>query len=165
MSCKTIQDLIITDYLDKETNAAVQKEIQAHLNTCAGCRAFEKSVRERVSQPLRSIGQVKPPEEVWQRIKQSIAEEQARNAPGFLERLLEYLRNNFLVRRPAFALSTVTLMVLVTVLLLHSPFRKEMLVEDYLRDKSQYIQSLQNSVNGEVKKDYSFGTTIEYYFF
>ena len=164
MNCKKIQGLILTDYFDKEVSEAVEKEINAHLRDCTACRAFEQKVLDRVSVPFKDLPQVKPPEAVWYRIKEAIEEEQAKGfAPGFLERLLERLRNNFIIRRPAFAFSTVAMVIIAAVLFLKSPFYRQALVKDYLNDKTQYMASLGYPVNGELEQYSNFETTIEDY--
>jgi hypothetical protein len=152
--------------MDQETSESVQKQIQAHLAACADCRQFEKALREKVSQPFKGIEEVRPPEEVWHKIQEAIEEEeQAQYAPAFLERLWDFLRNSFPVRRPAFAFSTVISVIIVAVLLLQLPFQKQRLIKDYLQEQSEFMLSLNNPVNGDSEQDFSFNTAVEQYFF
>ena len=166
MDCKKIQEIIMTDYIDRETSKTLREEIEAHLKTCEGCRKFEQVLRERVSNPLRKLEQVKPPEEVWQRIKETIEEEQAEQyAPSFLERLLDFLRNSFPVRKPVFAFSTAISVILIALFFSVGPFHKQQLVKDYIEEKAEFMVSLNRPVNGDLERDLSFNTAIERYLF
>jgi hypothetical protein len=161
-----MKELISTDYIDAEASQSVRKDIEAHLKSCAGCRAFEQALREKVSQPLRKIEAVKPPEEIWQRIKETIEKEQEDQcAPSFLESLVDFLCNNFLVRKPAFAFSTIISVILIVLFFSLGPFHKQQLIKDYLRQQSEFMLSLNESPNGDLDQDFSFGTTIEKYLF
>ena len=165
MNCRRIQGFIITDYMDKEVSQQVEAKIKAHLKACAICRAFEKALQEKVLPHFQGIKEVQPPERIWQRIKEAIEEEQPQYAPSFLERLLDFLGHNFLVRRPAFAFSTAAVAIIITVFFLQSSFRKQMLVKEYLTEQSEFMLSLDKPVNGDVEQAVSFNTAIERYLF
>jgi len=166
MDCKRLRELIMTDYMDAEASEPLRKEVEAHLRTCAGCRQFEQALREKVSNPFRKLEEVRPPEEVWQRIKESIEEEQAEQcAPSLLERLLDFLRNSFPARRPVYAFSTVISVILVVMFFSFGPFHKQQLVKDYIEEQAEFMVSLNRPVNGDLEQDFSFGTAIEKYLF
>jgi anti-sigma factor RsiW len=166
MDCKKIQELIMTDYIDAEASEPLRKEIETHLKTCEGCREFEQALRERVSNPFRKLEETKPPEEIWQRIKETIEDEQAEQyAPPLLERLLDFLRNSFTARRPVFAFSTAISVIVVALFFLAGPFHKQQLVKDYIEEQAEFMVSLNRPVNGDLDQDFSFGTAIERYLF
>jgi len=166
MDCKKIQEIIMTDYIDAEASKTLREEIEAHLKTCEGCREFEQVLRERVSEPFRKSEEVKPPEEVWQRIKETIEEEQAEEcAPSLLERLLDLMRNSLPARRPAFAFSTAISVILIALFFSVGPFHKQQLVKDYIEEKAEFMVSLNRPVNGDLERDLSFNTAIERYLF
>jgi anti-sigma factor RsiW len=165
MNCKRIQEFLMTDYIDGEASDAVQKEIRAHLKTCAECGAIERLLREKVSGPFRNIEAVVPPEETWHRIKEAIEQGHRQYVPGFLTRVWDAVGRNFLFRRPRFALTAGVAVVFVAVLVLQLPFRKERFVKEYLREQSEYMMSLRGPVNGELDRDVSFDTAIDIYFF
>ncbi|MFA6218091.1 MAG: anti-sigma factor [Candidatus Omnitrophota bacterium] len=166
MNCEKIKAVLMTDFMDNECSGAVQEEVVAHLKACGECRSFEQLLRRKVWQPFRAIKAVKPPEEIWQRIKDSIEAAQApRVAPGW-SRILDLLRGNYLSGwRPVFGISTVMVAILVTVLVVQSPLSRNRLVKESLQEKSDYLLSLHHSLTQDMNGDADFDTTIEHYFF
>jgi len=166
MNCKKIRDLIITDYIDQEASGSVQKEIQAHLKVCAGCRAFEQALREKVSDPLRKIQAVRPPEIIWQRVQEAIEEEEAaQQTPSLLRRILDFLAGTVFKPKPVVAFSSALTVILITLLFIQGPFYRQWVAKSYLREQSDYMLSMSKPVNGELEKDVGFGTAIEKAFF
>jgi anti-sigma factor RsiW len=165
MNCKRIQEIIITDYLDGEASLPVQGRIKAHITVCARCRAFEQDVRQNADMLSKSAGPVQPPDAVWQRIREVINEEQSQEAPSFLERLFDSLRESFSVRRPAYAFAAALTVILVTAVFWGSPLRQQMLVKDYLSQKSAFMVALNRATNGELDQVAEFNTAIEQYLF
>ena len=165
MDCKKIQELIMTDYLDREASATVTNQIKAHLAACADCAAFERTVLRTAVEPLKNIEPVQPPAQVWQRIQEAVKKEQPVYAVSFLDRLFDFLRESLIVRRPAYAFATVFTVILVTVVYFRSPFRQQMLVRDYLSQKSAFMVAMNKAPNGELDKVASFNTAIEEYLF
>jgi predicted anti-sigma-YlaC factor YlaD len=162
MNCKRIRELLLTDYLDGESPASERREIEEHLQGCAKCRFFAQSVREKISQPLRQLKEIQPPETVWQQIRETIVRQEAEtSATSFLEKLWDALAANFLAHRPAYAVSTVLAVSLAIVVFLHSPLRREMVVSDYLRQQTTFMASLSAPVNGELESEFSFGSSAE----
>jgi len=162
MNCKKIRDLIITDYLDQEAADAVQKEVQAHLKVCAGCRGFEQALREKVSVPLRAVEPAVPPESVWRRIQEAIEEEQVQQGVPVFRRVFDFLAGTVFKPKPVVALSAALAIIIVSLLFLRGPFYRQWIVKDYLREQSA---SMSLSTNGELEKDIGFGTAIENIFF
>jgi predicted anti-sigma-YlaC factor YlaD len=170
MNCKKIQELIITDYHDNETSGLLQRQVDEHVATCADCRAFEQAVRRNSDMLFKDLGQVQPPEAVWHKIRDSINEEQYQKAPAYVgpslfERMLDFLRESFIVKRPAYALATVLSVILITVVFWRSPLRQQMLVKDYLSQKSAFMVAMNSAPNGEIDKVAEFNTAIEQYLF
>ncbi len=93
MNCKKIRDLILTDYRDGELSPSMKKKVDGHLEGCAACREFFRTVQEAVIAPFQTVSLKAPPEFVWYRIKDKIAAGQAEPVaepavqPGFLSRL------------------------------------------------------------------------------
>ncbi len=166
MNCEEIKEVLMTDFMDNECSGAVQEEVVAHLKACGDCRRFEQLLRRKVWQPFRAIKAVKPPEEIWQRIKGSIeATHPPRVAPGW-GRIFELLRRNYLrVPMPVFGVATVMAAILVTVLVVGAPVSRKRLVKESLQEKSEYMLSLHHSLNQDMNGYSDFDTTIEHYFF
>lgn len=166
MNCKKVRDLVITDYIDQETSGSVQKEIQAHLKVCAGCRVFEQDLREKVSDPLRKVQAARPPESIWQRVQEAIEEEEAaQQSLSFLRRVLDFLAGTVFKPRPVVVFSSALMVILVTLLFMQGPFYRQLAVKTYLREQSDYMLSMSTPVNGELEKNIGFGTAIENVFF
>lgn len=93
MNCKKIRDLILTDYRDGELSPSMKKKVDTHLEGCAACREFFRTVQETVIAPFQTASLKTPPEFIWYRIKDKIASGQAEPLiepvaqPGFLSRL------------------------------------------------------------------------------
>jgi anti-sigma factor RsiW len=165
MNCKRIQELILTDYMDGEASGKVESMIKSHLSECAACRAFEESARVKSEMLFRDAGPVQPPADVWQNIKEAIREDRAAYSPSLIERLSGLLRESFAVRRPAYALATAFTLMLVIGIFLQSPLRRQMLVKDYLIQKSAFMVAMNEPVNGDLDKVADFDTAIEKYLF
>ncbi|MDD5347098.1 MAG: zf-HC2 domain-containing protein [Candidatus Omnitrophica bacterium] len=168
MNCAKVRWLLLTDYLDGQASETLRRDIREHLKSCAACAAFEKAAVEKASRPFTGIQPVKPPESVWQNIKEAIAEEDARAAeyrPSFLERLRDLARDNFLIRRPQYAFAAVLTVVIAVVVFFNSPLHRRMVVEDYLRREAVYLASLDAPANGEGESELGLGTAIEKYLF
>jgi len=172
MNCSHIKALILTDYLDGEAAEAVRDQIKIHLASCADCAAFERQVREKISLPLRALPQLQPPEETWQRIRDSIEAQQENvpvpeelYAPSFPDRLRDLWAGVFAVRKPAFAFAAVLSLIVVAVAVFQPIRRQQVLVKDYLNEQRMFLASADRPYNGVLDEDFSLGTTIEKYFF
>ena len=160
MNCKKIRDLIITDYIDKEASESVQKEVLAHLKVCAGCRSFEQDLWEKVSDPLRKVQPARPPDSIWQRVQESIIEEEESAQSS-----LSPLRRFVFRPKPVAVFSSALVIILIALLFIQGPFYRQLAVKSYLREQSDYMLSMSMPVNGELEKDIGFGTAIENIFF
>ena len=90
MDCKRIKELITTDYIDRELDEKLMKEIAAHLRVCKECNAFEVSLRKAAIEPFKNIKEIRPPEYLWERIKENIEKENTGQKQG----LFVYIRNS-----------------------------------------------------------------------
>ncbi len=72
MNCDKIRDIIITDYIDKETDAKVLGEMELHLSICAGCHAFREALMFAAVEPLRNTVPAVPPEALWFKVRSGI---------------------------------------------------------------------------------------------
>ncbi|MCX5701593.1 MAG: zf-HC2 domain-containing protein, partial [Candidatus Omnitrophica bacterium] len=166
MNCKKIKDLIITDYIDQELSKSRQEEVITHLKTCSRCRAFEQALRKRVSEPLRKIEPVKPPESIWQRVQEAIDEEETvQHSPSLLGRIYDFLKGAVLWPKPVFAFSSTFAVILIAALFLWRPFYRQWTVKNYLLEQSNFIHSIPLSVNGESENGLGFDTEIVNLFF
>jgi predicted anti-sigma-YlaC factor YlaD len=165
MNCKRVKELIMTDYRDGEGSESVRKQIVSHLSACTDCRVYEQTVRQNADRLFKDLDPVQPPEAVWHNIREAVNEDRSQAAPSFLERVFDFVRESFVVRKPAYAFATVFTVILVTVFYWGSPVRQHMLVKDYLSQKSAFMVALNDAPNGELDKVANFNTAIEQYLF
>jgi len=165
MNCKRIRKYLMTDYFDKEASAVLQGKIEAHLSYCSKCRKFEKSVREGLGSAFKDIYHEAPPEGLWGRIKDEIESESVRKEQFFFEHLLVSLREFFTVRRRAYAFATALTLILAVTVFSQSPFRRQMIVKDYLSNKTAFMVAMNGPLNGDLDKTVNFNTAIEEYLF
>ncbi|MHB9154955.1 MAG: anti-sigma factor family protein [Endomicrobiales bacterium] len=83
MNCEKIRDIILTDYIDNELDAAARKETEDHLGRCAGCRAFRDSVMAAAA-PFRKARQVPVPGTLWFSLREGLERERRREEAGIL---------------------------------------------------------------------------------
>ena len=163
MNCKKTQELIMTDYSDNEANDALRKDVERHLDSCNGCKDFKRNLQEAAIRPFRTAEKVKPPDFVWNRIKESIAsgKEEKRNV---LFNLRDSLYNVFAVRKPAFAVTAVIVTVIIALFLARPPLNGTELINSYVGEQIEFLTLLDvdatDSLDGEYR---DLDTSIEEY--
>ena len=164
MNCKRIKELITTGYIDGEINVELQKEVEQHLNTCSQCRHFEQVLRQTAIEPFKNVEEVKPPQSVWNKIKETIAKEKrAKELPLGLRDRIHAI---FSVGKPVFAVVTVITVILMTMVFTRLPFNSQKVVSGYLEEQAEFLGYLDTDAAGSYDKDYmDLDTSIEQYFF
>lgn len=74
-SCKKFRDLILTDYMDAQLDAASQAQVDRHLQKCAACKAFAAEVKNLVL-PFEKATRQQVPAHLWKAIEERIQQEQ-----------------------------------------------------------------------------------------
>jgi len=156
MNCKKIQELILTDFLDDEANARLHKQVKQHLKSCYKCREFEQQVRKTCSQPFAETKEIQPPENVWFNIKERVAESEPL---GFMAELKNYLDNAIFSPKPAIAIVSLAMILLVTFTLARIPIVRRQQVTAYIEEQVNFLVELEpsNDENGYI----DLGTSIE----
>lgn len=78
MKCENAKDLLLTDYQDKELSGEKRGELEGHLTSCSGCRAFLRQAQEALAVSFRDLPRLEPPKELWSKIEARLDEESAR---------------------------------------------------------------------------------------
>ena len=73
--CDQIQDLILTDMVDRQASAAVQQQVEAHMVSCVSCRVFYRQVIDQTIKPLTQMPVQQVPEHIWEGIKACIEQQ------------------------------------------------------------------------------------------
>ncbi len=162
MNCKRIRELVMTDYIDGEASAEVQKEIREHLSICNQCRQFERALQEMAIEPFKKAKEIRPPESVWRSIKESIEE---KPSEGLFAGLKNSLGIIFGIRKPVIAAVVIALIIIIAGVFIRLPLNNQQVVSGYLEEQIEFISYLDadetNYFNGE---QLDLGTTIEKYF-
>lgn len=162
MNCKRIKELIMTDYVDGEASAELQKEVEEHLSTCSQCKQFEQALRQIAVEPFKKAQIIKPPESVWYGIKEAIEEKQSE---GLFVGLKNVLSTIFNLRKPVVAMAIVAAVIFIAAVFVKLPFNNQHAVSGYLEEQIDFLSYLDadeiNYFNGEYV---DLGTTIEEYF-
>ena len=165
MDCKRIKELITTDYVDKELDEKLMNEIAAHLRVCRECSVFEESLRKTAIEPFKNTKEIRPPEYLWERIKENIKKENTRQEQGLFVYIRNYLQSVFAIPRTIFAATAVIIACIILGIILRGSLNSQHQITDYFQDQIDFISSLDvNSSNSITNNHGGFGTTIEEYF-
>jgi predicted anti-sigma-YlaC factor YlaD len=80
MRCERIQELILTDYMDKELDEKLVREVDRHILSCAACREFKRLAVRKAEQPFKAAQPQEAPSYIWERVKQEIFAEPERRS-------------------------------------------------------------------------------------
>lgn len=140
MNCKEIQDLILTDYADNEVTGAVRRQVQEHIAVCPACRTLEASVCDAALRPLQEAPKAEVPPHLWWQIKSAVQTRQERRAGV---PVLERIRHLLAMPRPAFAFSTVVVLLAFGLLFVRPYFsggtERRQLAELAIEDQIDYF--------------------------
>lgn len=163
MNCDKVQELLLTDYPDGEITVDTREHVERHLAVCARCREFERVARQTAFEPFKDAEGIPPPESLWYRIKDTIAEERDKQSSA---NVFTRLKRSFSIKRPVFVLSTAMLILIIaasvtTLLMSHRQSNPQDVVNDYLEEQIQYLAYFDEE-NGGTNMDYV--VNIEDYF-
>ncbi len=160
MKCARVKDLM-TDYIDGEVSEVLRKEIEGHLETCPDCRSTERSLRAAI-EPLRGAKKFDAPEEVWQRIKETIGRESETRAHPFpASEWTALLR----IRRPALVLAAAMVFICITALVFEKTIVIRKIAESYVEEGALFLSQLEKDApEGDWdSEERGLGTSIEKY--
>ncbi len=116
MQCNQVQDILLTDYSDREIAPWKKQEIDRHLAQCSGCRELYEQI-QGLRIELKKDRSDFPPSRVWERIRARIEGQRLavpERIPWF-QRLFERIRLPAPVLYPVFASFAVILLLAGTV--------------------------------------------------
>lgn len=158
MDCRKIQKLLMTDYIDGEINEKVRLGILGHLAVCGECRRVEEDLKKVIA-PFKAAGKESPPDFLWRRIKDRIAEER-RTSP---ERIAVLVTRKVadIFRRPkfAFAASAIAITIIAVIVVAGLPIIGAGRLDTYIKEQAEFMTGLDsNDIAGN-----GLGTSIEEY--
>ncbi len=160
MRCPKIQDLLKADYLDGEATGREQQHIVEHLKMCPQCRRLEKELQgQRLL--FQKANQYKPPEHVWQNIREAIVTEAINQESRVSRGMLQRLRESMFAPRPVFALASAITAIIFVVIFSTAIIQKKQQLN--LENSGEIFAGYSlNGENGDLL--YDLGTNIEEYF-
>ncbi len=166
MDCKKIQDLIITDYLDRELEEPGRKQVDEHIKLCTACSEYKEKLLNAAQRPFEEVREVRPPEKIWEKIESALDAEERIQAKqpgiGFLETIRRSLENIFPKARPVWGVALGVVLVLTLFTVTKLPFTgPQDVTKLYIAEQMGYLDELDTYTNGD---NDSLGTTIENFF-
>lgn len=140
MNCRQIKDRL-SEYIDKELDEAVEKQVADHIKACSSCRELEEFLRNTVIKPLRNAETLKAPQTIWEAVERRIVEEQPLS-------LTERIRSWFdivLSPVPAQAGAAIIILLLGVSSLLWQPRKSQNLIHSYVANQLQFFAQLEKT--------------------
>ena len=154
MNCKKIQNLLMADYIDGEANEKTCEKIREHLATCGKCKELEGALKKNVIDPLRAAEEERPPDFLWERIKDRIIKEREAMPRRLGIRIL----------KPIFAVPAVALAILALVIITQLPLQSSGTLDSYMEEQADFMMTLDdNGAAANGLDTNGLGTSIEEY--
>ena len=164
MNCKKIRELLLTDYLDKQTELELRTEVEEHLNICPECRRLEEEIRRAVVLPFKDAKGPQAPQYLWLNIKKRIAQRES-SKRGLLDWLREKIRV-FSLPAPALTFASTMVILLAVVGLVAKQNMDKNQISDYFSQQISFYSVLNNGIeNVDNKEGADLGSTVEKYLF
>jgi len=162
MKCKDIQELLCSDFLDKELSDEQQKKVRAHIDACSACQQFEEMVSAAAVQPLQGSAEVTPPPYMLKRIKNAIEQNRKPALLSVVHAIYERIIELLTIPRPVLVVATTIVAVVIVTVAVYMPT-----INTYNADTSVGTQMINLvSFNGEEmeSEQVEFNSIIEAYF-
>ncbi len=158
MNCEKIQELILTDYLDGEMDAKWKEELEAHVSECSACKEFVTAVGKSAFEPFLKAQIQRPPEHVWNKIKENILSA-PQEKPNVLAEIWSHFQNAVLIPKPALAFAMVLLLIIGAGTMKHVTNHSQFNTADQVEYFAQVMDS-----DLTANDDTEYGTSVEQYF-
>lgn len=141
MNCNRAQELIATDYMDRELPGSEHGRVKGHIEQCETCREYYQGIIRGSWMPFQDTSPLEPSETVWNRIQDVLNVEPRRKAPAPLpswSSALESLthRLSAMMPKPAWSALAFGMMILAAVAVVRpfepAPQPKAVFGEDFL---------------------------------
>jgi len=165
MHCKKIKDLLMTDFIDGQMDAKLYEQVRGHLKTCKQCGQFERVLRRSVVEPFAKLGKVKPPDSVWQKIKEDIIRTEHGQSAGVLAWLKNYLHGLFRAPQPVLAFAATLLIFLLTAGIAHELLNGRRTINAYVQEQEEFVSNLNSEEENSLTMNHNGLDTVldEYY--
>ena len=157
--CEKFKDLILTDHIDGEVDAAAKEQIDAHLLACPDCLRLAEEVKAILVVPFKQAGREAVPEGIWEGIKDRIGQEEAPWNVRVGE-VISGLAGSLTFPRLVPAFASLALLVLVASTVLHDQQVRQVKEQEQV----EYLVSTLASADQAAETDNTTETPIETYF-
>ena len=156
--CEKFKDLILTDYIDGETDQAIRAQIDAHILACPQCLHFAEEVKKDLVIPFTQASRETVPDSVWDGIKERIGQE----IPWSIRvgEFVNGLMGSLTLPKLAPIFTSLVLLVLVGSTVLHDQQVRQ--VKE--KEQGEYLISVLASADQGAETDNTAETPIETYF-
>jgi predicted anti-sigma-YlaC factor YlaD len=164
MKCEKVQELILTDYLDGQVSEELQVNIEKHLASCVHCKEYELVARETTVTPFNNTEKLSPPATTWDKIRSQIEkEERLQERTNPFANLIHGIKSVLDIPKPAFAIATVAIVLLVVATVIKLPSEK--IVKLSTEEQIECMTYLLGEFNEEFTDNNNyFETSAEEYF-
>jgi len=112
MNCKSIQELLLTNYIDGEMIDSERKIVDDHLKSCQKCKEFALLAKKVGVDSFSGLERALPSEDIWQRIKRQVVFESEKRNILKNAFFLENIKNAFALTRPRLVLASILFVAL-----------------------------------------------------
>ncbi len=158
-NCKTIQELILTDYLDGQIDSSTKISIENHFLSCSSCKDFAKEAKEHLVKPFQQALIKEVPSSIWIGIRGEIDNQQYAKS-GVIDRVKEWLNTLTL---PKLVPSLVSFVMIVFVS--STVYFNQQIKQSKDQETGAYVAYVLTSESGiNPMESADFDTPIEKYF-
>lgn len=179
MKCDKIKELILTDYVDGQLEAAEKVRLEEHLKACSACHEFAQTVQKELVTPFADLDRPEVPPAVWQNIRTAIAPEE--DVEPAWSAVIRFLGNLQALRPAALLMAGAVIIIALTAILMKPVSPPDQIVQQPVVQPRLAAQSSQppqeeplaETYLAEIDDDYGdvfeladggYGTAIEEYF-
>jgi len=162
MECKTIQEFLLTDYIDNEASMEVRERVVRHCSACAVCRAYKERLESAQRALFLNTRPLLPPVGLWQGIAAALSV----SAPGsgLPGRIRAFVSGLLATPLRIAATGLVAAAVLVGVVMIGREAPANTALNEYLYEQASFaVAPAEAAETLIVADDNSFGSVIEEY--
>ncbi|MFH1379135.1 MAG: zf-HC2 domain-containing protein [bacterium] len=158
MKCTEIQELLLTDYMDKETDEKQRTEVQNHVLACARCTQVMLNIREKAVNPFKKAAVYNPPEAVWYKIVDVLSHEKL----GVMGRLKD-IAAGFVNRKRLLVAGASLVIIFMAIMVFRQPATNTYVTQDVSQEQDGLFLLLDDTSDFN-DTSVEFGTDVEEYF-
>ncbi|MBF0121875.1 MAG: zf-HC2 domain-containing protein [Candidatus Omnitrophica bacterium] len=166
MNCEQVQEIILTEYLDKCLTGPVKVQCEAHVENCSDCQAFLSIASKRVITPFLDLPRERMPESVANAIMLRVFPKAPERKCTWVDVAIEQMRSWY---APVLPTTGWAMAILVCFIIVGTQFNINGSEEVKQTERVLYMAEVADfsSVKGGIMRDSGerkYGTSMETYF-